>query len=878
MTRTVRLLMTSAVLAMAAGIFAGGCATSAMKGTPFYTGEYKDRKGIPEDRVNMWPLVYYSDPALSVLWPFIEKTDEHFAVRPLMSVYGLDQDARVYNFLWPLGEIDQRTGRNRFFPVFWSKDHLSVFPLYWHDGGSGTKVDSLFPAWIVLRNGERRSYHVLWPVFNYKNWGRQTGWRVWPLAGSYESYGRTYSFFAWPLGHSWKDGDDAGSALFPLYWYGRNGESKNFFSLPYSFGRGPEKDWDLGIPLFYREKTATSSQFISPLFFAGSDTGADKDWQCLLPLYYKSREKDREILATLAGGWSKSKDSTAWAVVPALSWGTKAEDKGSFVVGGILGHRAWDKDNGSSHVLPFYYRRKQDDRNVFVSIPYSSGRTKDSSWVLIPPFYYGAKDKTRETMITPLYGRGKALTEDAYWSALMPFYYRDGDKDSSRTVTLAAAWKRDGDDKSWLIYPLLSGGTSDGDSGELWLGGPLFHRQWDKDSSRHHLFPLYYRDSKEHVFASLPYASWKGADGRTARIIPPLLSGMISNEKNKDLWGLGGLVHASWGEGDTPHHVFPLYYRDAGEGRFFSLPYCSKKKGDNVSRVVPPLLSGFTRKGRERRLTLLLGFSTHEWDDASSTGYTVPLYAYGKDYFYTPLVGWNKSKPSGFVYPLTPLLGIRTGEDKGGWLFPLFSYKKEPDNDVSGTYLWGHFWKTEHNSGSGMFPLYSYKNHGSIDQLDVRKDMHQRVGKEFWSLPFCWYRNTVRTWPIYEKGQKTDSVNRMEDKSNGFFPVWSYSSRKNLESGRIDSDGALLFWLFDSKYEKYPERDHEYIRKRVLWRLYHYEKLDGDVSVDVFPFITYDRRKDGNKHFSFMWRLFSYQKKKDGLKVHVLFIPFGKGK
>ena len=32
---------------------------------------------------HLWPLVYYRDPALSVLWPIGEKTDEHFAIRPL---------------------------------------------------------------------------------------------------------------------------------------------------------------------------------------------------------------------------------------------------------------------------------------------------------------------------------------------------------------------------------------------------------------------------------------------------------------------------------------------------------------------------------------------------------------------------------------------------------------------------------------------------------------------------------------------------------------------------------------------------------------------------------------------------------------------------
>ena len=49
-----------------------GCSTAAMKGTPFYTGEYPVREGPAADRVNLWPLAYYRAPALSVLWPVMD--------------------------------------------------------------------------------------------------------------------------------------------------------------------------------------------------------------------------------------------------------------------------------------------------------------------------------------------------------------------------------------------------------------------------------------------------------------------------------------------------------------------------------------------------------------------------------------------------------------------------------------------------------------------------------------------------------------------------------------------------------------------------------------------------------------------------------------
>ena len=62
--------------------------------------------------------------------------------------------------------------------------------------------------------------------------------------------------------------------------------------------------------------------------------------------------------------------------------------------------------------------------------------------------------------------------------------------------------------------------------------------------------------------------------------------------------------------------------------------------------------------------------------------------------------------------------------------------------------------------------------------------------------------------------------------------------------------------------------------QRILWRLWHREEENGNVSLDVFPGFTYDSRKDGYTKTSFLWRLFRYENDpKNGKKVDLLFIP-----
>jgi len=111
---------------------------------------------------------------------------------------------------------------------------------------------------------------------------------------------------------------------------------------------------------------------------------------------------------------------------------------------------------------------------------------------------------------------------------------------------------------------------------------------------------------------------------------------------------------------------------------------------------------------------------------------------------------------------------------------------------------------------------------------------------------------------------------------NRLFPLWHYTRREyGEEDGPAMSKGAVLWKLYDSKTEQGTvEEPHDYVRRRLLWRVWHYERLDGDVSVDAFPFITYDRKDDGFKRTSFLWRFFRYENHpEEGKKLDLLFIP-----
>jgi len=199
-----------------------GCSTVYMKGTPFYTGEYEKTDGSAEKRVNVWPLLYYRKPALSVLWPLGEVTDDHVAARPLVAVYKLDKDERQWRFLWPLAQFDFDTDEHRIFPAFWWDGGFTVFPVLWYGRDD---YCHLLPLWMHSKGSGGHDTWALWPIFRLKQEEDERGFHFWPLVGSYKEEDGSYNFAMWPLCQRWRDGDDS-LLLTPLWSSRTEGDSR----------------------------------------------------------------------------------------------------------------------------------------------------------------------------------------------------------------------------------------------------------------------------------------------------------------------------------------------------------------------------------------------------------------------------------------------------------------------------------------------------------------------------------------------------------------------------------------------------------------------------------------------------------------------------
>jgi hypothetical protein len=103
--------------------------------------------------------------------------------------------------------------------------------------------------------------------------------------------------------------------------------------------------------------------------------------------------------------------------------------------------------------------------------------------------------------------------------------------------------------------------------------------------------------------------------------------------------------------------------------------------------------------------------------------------------------------------------------------------------------------------------------------------------------------------------------------------LWDRDKREDVKNEKSEETSSILLALYDTRHEKQPE--HDYLRRRILWRLWHYEKLNGDMTTDIFPGITIDSYKNGYKKYSMLWRLFRYENDPESgeKELDLLFIP-----
>jgi hypothetical protein len=136
-----------------------GCTSAQMKTTPIWDSEYRKGIGPVEDRVNVWPLLYYRNPALSVLWPLFTYTDDR------------TRKFEQWDVAWPFFKYARGETRQALyiFPLYMEdrkllQDEFLFREIRYHD------FAVLFPLFIRQREeyiGSRRERHrILWYLYS----------------------------------------------------------------------------------------------------------------------------------------------------------------------------------------------------------------------------------------------------------------------------------------------------------------------------------------------------------------------------------------------------------------------------------------------------------------------------------------------------------------------------------------------------------------------------------------------------------------------------------------------------------------------------------------------------------------------------------------
>lgn len=881
-----------------------GCATRGMKGTPFYTGEYKTREGPASDRVNLWPIAYYRNPALSVLWPIGEFSDDRFAIRPLFSMYrdGEGEPWHEFNWLGGLVSFDTESHRHMAFPAFWGPDYFNVFPLYWSgsDPRSGDNHNALFPLWIWSRDGDETMLFCPWPLVARFTGPRENRFAVFPLwdhRRDPSDPGRYSDRFGLFLAGNLRDGASHTHWAVPFYYAkdeaGTGGD--RFVSLPWA---AMGDDWR-AIPLLLSAWSPDGERgrillglggwegperWAFPIFYHNAETG-----ELVAPLCYRNPHTG----VFLSPLWA-SKEGAWRCIPPLLSWWSPKDGSGR----ALLGLAGWD--DARSWAIPLYYRDAASDTLVTPLWAHQGAR-----WSAVPPLlsWRSLDPATGESSLYLLGGLAGA-TPKAHWFA--PLYFRDEAKDLF--VSLPYAQGRD-----WrAVPPLLSWWNADG-SGRVLLG----FAGWNADGS-HWVFPLYHRDAENGRFVSLLYAQgrkWRGipplltawsdrgdfvsplyAQTADGCLVPPLLS-WWDQDGGRALLGLGGWEpDKSW--------LFPLWYRD---GESFLTPLAGRF-GDGTRYWCTPLLG--TRSGSVAGSTgsWLFPLWDLEWNHRPDDS------DYGYDHRFLLLGGAS---------------GGRRFDDRSSvWFWPLFSDETNPRIDALRAEMDAprapdrEFFRQETRIDwrYDVRPRTATTNLVDAPIRDAAREESEfllglggserrvalngdawRLAEKFGGAPVegplarFVDPNGIRSAAISAKAgapgapagirpANTNAVARyVSEDSDWLFPLWSHertrgvmfelpSGEKSLDA-ELETFSALLF-LYDYRRETVPEEGHDYARRRVLWRLYHYERLNGDESTDVFPAITWDRRKDGYRKFSFLWRLFRYERDPEkGTSLDLFFLP-----
>ena len=809
----------------------GGCKMKEFSSSPFYEGNEVKFTGAVEDRVNLWPVAYYREPVGSLAWPLISWGDDHLALRPLYSQYKQSGsgDYDEFNFFWPISQFDTKHRDYRVFPLFWGesysdKPYFCLFPALWWN----REFAGVFPIFWDNDDDDDGGFCVF-PLC-WAGWEKSGDlWNtIWPLY-YYESRERSswseekskFWAFCGLAGFNRRAGKFTNHRCLPFYFC----DDGDFYSLPYSR---------------YRSGGHLKSRILCGLAGCDSNTNGDYQASWLLPFYSHDKAND-EFLTPLFG---KTKDA---------NW-----------------------------LIPFYYH----DEHLTLTPLF--GKTVEANWTL--PLYY----KDKEKFLTLIGGK----SGDADW--VVPFYWRD-----KRTFASLPYWRQlgsDGEIDRAFSLPLLSGYERDDKTGDrllyllMGLGGHVWN---DATGGASWVFPLFYSDRESFytlLYGHNPRRTWLFPvyfDGEERTYITPLYG---RNKKDGSDWLIPlyyrnkeSFITPLYGRSGEASWLFPLYCRDESQFNSPVYSYWDDAKKGTRGFFSLPLLSGAnweTNSCDKTWFTLagLVGGSSNA-SGSHKTNWALPLFLREEgESFYSIPFGWSGG---GSAYTNTyfaaGLAGLKSGRKEGGWMFPLFNYKKDADFDEKESWLaaakmpedikiwtrietndvWNSTTKT-HESVVGP------KQHADYVSASDTKT-HLLVFDNDKSVYGCApYGVTNR----YEMTERHKLGNKLVFNHESNRKVCFDTATREKISDSEEGDTSLLLLLYNGEHRADTAKGTSYTSHRVLWKLWDWEEENGDVALDVFPGFTYDSKTNGYSKTSFLWRFFRYENDPEkGKKVDLLFLP-----
>ena len=660
-----------------------------------------------------------------------------------------------------------------------------------------------------------------------------------PIYSQYKAHGESdYNEFnlLWPIGQF--DTHSRDYRIFPLFW-GKSYSDNPYFCLFPALWRGSETT---GIfPFFWND--ALNEFHIFPLFQSDYSNGNSK--QYLFPLYFYSKGdfyslpysryhddaciKSRILVGLAGGNFSTNTGYESSWLYPLYYHGND-----TFVT------PLFGKAHDSSWLFPLYY----NDNAVFLTPMF--GKAGDAHWAF--PLYY----KSPSTFFTPIGGK----SDKAKW--LLPLFWHD-----DRTFASFPYWHRldkDGAIESAFCIPLLSGYERGPETDDrlLYLLMGLGGHVWSKTSGdASWTFPLYYKGDDSF------YTLFYGHNPRCSWFFP-LYYGDEDLTLATPLYGRSKTNNSEW--------LFPLYYRNNDS---FVTPLLGMDKdatwlvpifyNDDQRTIISPLY------GRSKK-------KNSEW--------LIPLYHREAGRSFTSLpYSWRGGAEQTNSYFATVLAGTRSGRTQGSWLYPLYNVKKDSSFDHYATMLdesrlpdeitvrkqlytnlvWNaqtkerDIIKTEWRFRANSFHSRDEKTFLLFSDADDKIDGHIGYGCE--NNDYCIDR------------RKKLGNRLFFNRDNQWTVKFNVSTRKKVADDET-TESSLLLFLYNHERKTNLLTKDEYELHSVLWRLWHWEEENGNVSLDVFPSFTYDSKANGYTKTSLLWRFFRYERDPEkGTAADFLFIP-----